>query len=182
MKIYRVAYSLFSRKGFKPKLILRNLRQNLTTPNDWPIVRYCLLPIQTRKYGGHVTTPANRTDVKMTNVQRQISKATITYLAKSNINKERLTSLTDAMILLGHIHKSVTNLRRDHLRYVLPPGFKSICDTTTEASKTLLYGEDIKQNLKDAREHRRLTASLQQEWKGKRYLPSWSLLYILRTH
>ena len=86
----------------------------------------------------------------MTNVQKNLSKATIALarcaddLAKININKERLTSLTDAMILLGHTHKSVTNLRRDLMRYVLSPGFKTLCDTTTEASHTLLYGDDIK--------------------------------------
>ena len=95
---------------------------------------------------------------------------------KNNINKERLTSLTDAMILLGHTQKSVTNLRRDLMRYVLPPDFKTLCDTTTEASNTLLYGDDIKQSLKDAQEHRRLTASLQQEFRFKRSTPTGPFL------
>ena len=59
---------------------------------------------------------AKRTDVKMTNVQKNLLKATSALarcaddLAKNNINKERLASLTDAMILLGHTpqvcHKS----------------------------------------------------------------------------
>ena len=86
----------------------------------------------------------------MTNVQKNLSKATTALarcaddLAKININKERLTSLTDAIIFLGHTHKSVTNLRRDLMRYMLPPDFKTLCDTTTEASNTLLYGDDIK--------------------------------------
>ena len=118
----------------------------------------------------------------MTNVQKNLLKATIAHarcaddLAKNNINKERLTSLTDAMILLGHTHKSVTNLRRDLMRYVLPPDFKTLCDTTTEAPNTLLYGDDIKQSLKDAREHRRLTASLQQEFRFKRSTPTGPFL------
>ena len=122
--------------------------------------------------------PTKRTDVKMNYVQNQISKATIALarcaddLAKSNINTERLTSLTDAMILLGHTHKSVTNLRRDLMRYLLLPDFKTLCDTTTEASNTLLYGDDIKQSLKDAREHGRLTDSLQQEFRFKRSTPN----------
>ena len=114
----------------------------------------------------------------MTNVQKNLSKATIAPtrcaedLAKDNNKKERLTSLTDTMILLGHTHKSVTNLCRDLMRYALSPDFKTLCDTTTEASNTLLYGDDIKQSLKDFREHRRLTASPQQEFRFKRSTPT----------
>ena len=64
------------------------------------------------------------------------------------------TSLTGAMILLRHTHKSVTNLRRDFMPHALPPDFKKLCDTTTEASNTPLYGGENKQSLEDAREHR----------------------------
>ena len=46
------------------------------------------------------------------------------------------------------------------------------CETTKEASHTLLYGGDIKQSLEDAREYRRLTASLQQEFQFKRSTPT----------
>ncbi|GFR77521.1 hypothetical protein ElyMa_005827000 [Elysia marginata] len=75
------------------------------------------------------------------------------------------------MTLLGHTHKSITNLRRELKRYALSCDFKSLCDATTEASDTLLYGDDIKQNLKDAKEQRRLTASLQVQQDNEYSLP-----------
>ncbi|GFR86944.1 hypothetical protein ElyMa_006065100 [Elysia marginata] len=88
--------------------------------------------------------------------------------------KDKLTSLTDAMTLLDHTHKSITNLRRELMRYALPYDFKSLCDATTEASNTLHYGDDIRQNLKDAKEQRRLTASLQVQQDNKYRRPSHS--------
>ncbi|GFR88452.1 reverse transcriptase [Elysia marginata] len=55
--------------------------------------------------------------------------------------KDKLTSLTDAMTLLGHTHKSITNLRRELMRCALPYDFKSLCDATTEANlRWKLYG------------------------------------------
>ena len=80
-------------------------------------------PQTNKKIWRSLKIPAKRADVKMTNVQKNLSKATIALarcaddLAKNSINKERLTSLTDAMILLGHTHKSVTNLPRDLMCY-----------------------------------------------------------------
>ncbi|GFR68021.1 hypothetical protein ElyMa_000265400 [Elysia marginata] len=81
--------------------------------------------------------------------------------------KDKLTSLTGTMTLLGHTHKSITNLRRELMRYALPYDFKPLCDATTEASNTLLHGDDIRQNLENAKEQRRLTASLQVQQDNK---------------
>ncbi|GFS21471.1 hypothetical protein ElyMa_006925700 [Elysia marginata] len=122
-------------------------------------------------------TPAKRTYVKLTNVQKNMAKATIAMakcadeLALRADYKDKLTSLTDAMTLLGHTHKSIINLRQELMRYALPYDF-AICDATTEASDTLLYGDDLRQNLKDAKERKRLTASPQVQQDNKYRWPS----------
>ncbi|GFR70413.1 calcium-activated chloride channel regulator 4-like [Elysia marginata] len=108
---------------------------------------------------------------------KDMAKATIAMakcadeLALRADYKDKLTSLTDAMTLLGHTHQSITNLRRESMLYALPYDFKSLCDATTEASNTLLYGDDIRQNLEDAKEQRRLTASLQVQQDNKNRRP-----------
>ncbi|GFS18286.1 hypothetical protein ElyMa_006843500 [Elysia marginata] len=99
-----------------------------------------------------------------------MAKATIAMakcadkLAQRADYKGKFTSLTDAMTLLGHTQKSITNLRRKLMRYALPYDFKSLCD----ASPTLLYGDDIIQNFKGDTEflksfivkvHRNVTAA-----------------------
>ncbi|GFR91544.1 hypothetical protein ElyMa_000846000 [Elysia marginata] len=135
-------------------------------------------PLTNKDIWRTLKTPAKRTDVKLTNVQKNMAKATIAMvkcadeLALRADYKDKLTSLTDAMTVLGHTHKSITNLRRELMHYALPYDFKSHCDATTEASNTLLYGDDIKQNLKDAKEQRRLTASLQVQRDNKYRRPS----------
>ncbi|GFS17956.1 transposon Ty3-I Gag-Pol polyprotein [Elysia marginata] len=77
-------------------------------------------------------TPAKRTDVKLTNVQKNMAKATIAMakcadeLALRADYKDKLTSLTVAITLLGHTHKSITNLRRESMRYAHLHDLKSL--------------------------------------------------------
>jgi len=121
---------------------------------------------------------AKRTDVRMTNIQKNVAKATIAIarcadkLASESAGegKEALSNLTDAMVLLGHTHKSLSQQRRDLQRYALPVDFRALCDSSVSTGTTTasdwLYGDDIKTSLKEAREQRRLTTSLREGQKS----------------
>ncbi|GFR61830.1 hypothetical protein ElyMa_003567700 [Elysia marginata] len=163
---YRQTWPPFSRNRLGPSQLAKKLKSKLELykrPANCKVL----------------TAPLTNKEIWHTDdVQKNMAKATIAMakcvdeLALCADYKDKLTNLTDAMTLLGHTHKSITNLRRELMSYALLYDFKSLCDTTTEASNTLLYGDDNRQNLKDAKEQRRLTASLQVQQDNKYRRPS----------
>lgn len=117
--------------------------------------------------------PYKKNDTRLTNMQTNVCKAT-SAVAKAT---EELNSLKDscpevksvighllnAISFLGHTSQSMTVFRRDSQRYALPGDFKGICDARIEDTK-FLYGNDVKKTLREAREDKRLTYSLKDDY------------------
>lgn len=114
-----------------------------------------------------------RVDVKMTNIQKNVAKATIAICKTADIisksggemKQQMIPGLTDALALLGHTQQALTKLRLEAQRPSLPYDIRGICDKTVDPSdSSLLYGEDVKRSMKEARENKRLTSTLRQNY------------------
>lgn len=163
----------FINKRFKEPLKEGKLKEKLDT---YKKPRNCtgLTVRQTNKEIWSILRGYNRkADMKLTSLQKTITKATtaiaraadvVTGVAK--VTKERseklkpaVKGLTDAILFLGHAQQRLTTQRKEAQRGALPFDMRGITDMVSDGD-LWLYGEDVKSQIKEAREQRRLTSQL----------------------
>lgn len=116
-------------------------------------------------------TVHKKIDAKYTVTQTNISKATtaialcadnlrkLSNMSAENTNtlKCGMQHLFDAITILGNAQNKVVQQRKDAQRNALPHDIRGICGKKGEGEK-LLYGDNLSQLMKEAREERRLAS------------------------
>ena len=96
-------------------------------------------------------------------VMNDITKATIAIANSAEKNQSDKSDLLNAMAFLGKAHQSLRLQRIDQQRTVLPPEYKNLGDLLDGVDDTpeKLYGGNLKNKMKEAKELTRLETSLQ---------------------
>ncbi|XP_068670535.1 uncharacterized protein [Montipora foliosa] len=110
-----------------------------------------------------------KADLRFANMQQLLQKATVALLStcnkllavKSQVEtKEMLTDSVDAIALVGHVASELSALRREHLKPSLRPEFHAICANNATTTSTLLFGDDLAKQIRDAKETNRLSKTV----------------------
>ena len=106
---------------------------------------------------------AKARDSKLLNVMNDITKATIAIAHSAEKNQSEKADLLDAMAFLGKAHQSLKLQRIDQQRTVLPPEYKNLGELLDgeDDAPDKLYGGNLKNKMKEAKELTRLETSLQ---------------------
>lgn len=113
-----------------------------------------------------VLKPQNRKiDTKHTAVQRLLSKATIAVVESTSLmtkvkgkpseTKKALSGMLDAIAFIGMAQQKMTAYRKMAQRMALPFDIRAICEQPSDGTDWL-YGEDVKQKIKDVKDQKRL--------------------------
>ena len=74
-------------------------------------------------------------------------------------NKEQLNTAMDALAIFAHVHKGVTQRRRQYLRPELPDDCRQLF-SVTQLSKGYLFGDNVGHTMKEIMEGNSLTRKL----------------------
>ena len=80
---------------------------------------------------------------------------------KQNIvvnTKDLLSLAMESIMLLGHVHFSMNNMRRDRIKNSLQKDLHSLCKAGNP-STTLLLGDDLPKKIREAKESSKLTSN-----------------------
>ena len=119
-----------------------------------------------------------RNEAKLFDIQQNLTMATmaVVIVAENALIDERnsrvvdtqtvLKGCLDAIALLGHTSREISNRRKFNIKYSLNPQLKELCNVEKPTTKFLL-GDDITKGVKDAKE----MASLGKKTPQKSYTP-----------
>ncbi len=111
---------------------------------------------------GKLQSSVKRTDIKSSVLQEillSVSSAMVNTMEALLESKEKkalpnykalLSTLTDSIALLGHVHKEMSFNRRDALRYHLNPEFRQACSRVVKPTG-FLFGDDLSKTIQDIR-------------------------------
>ena len=118
----------------------------------------------------NLTTNAKSKDIMFGKAQNLLSKAGVAFtkvLEQSSDEKKQI--LKDGMTMLAQAFRQVSYLRRDRLRFGLPPELKQICEKETPLGEDL-FGEDqdIKKKMKEVQENYKKSGEKKRTFLDKR--------------
>ena len=128
-----------------------------------------------------IKTHKRRTDLRITNIQQSLQKASVAILQSgdsilqtpsgllNSVKKELVTHVA----LLGHAANELSLLRREQIKPTLKPEYYPICNTDIPNSQ-LLFGDDLAKRVCDAQDTSKLVNKLSSTAKpqprtGRRY-------------
>ena len=95
-------------------------------------------------------------DKQLLNMNENIAKATICFSKLYESVPREMTEIRDnfkdGLTLLAQTAREFDLVRRDRQRFSLPPELRSICNSDTQTSNGLLYGENIEKKIKEVQE------------------------------
>ncbi|EDO40134.1 predicted protein [Nematostella vectensis] len=112
-----------------------------------------------------------KADIKVANVQQTLQKATFSILqccdsllkqTKKADTTDNLSKAIDAIRLVGHATAELSHVRREQIKPVLNKEFASLCAKPgpDQDKCSLLFGEDLAKQIRDAKEMNSISKSL----------------------
>ena len=120
---------------------------------------------------GHKMKPHQRkADIKLSNLQDTLIKGVSALTTASNDllvcretktlpNYKDLSQLLDATALFGHVCQELSFKRKETIKPILHPDFKSVCSRTHKVGR-LLFGEDLPKVVQDLRASTKVVTQL----------------------
>lgn len=109
-----------------------------------------------------------KADLRLANMQQALQKATFAVAKicdgivtpdEKEKRKEMISASVDAMALMGHVVCELANLRKEQLKPTMKPEYQAIC-SKTEKWSTLLFGEDLPKQIREAKEAHRIASTV----------------------
>lgn len=114
-----------------------------------------------------------KTDTKVTSIQRYVAKGATAVLKcvdkMAGRGNDEMKELLDGLTFLGHAFQCLSMHRRDLQKYALPSDIRGICDLSESCQppSDLLYGNEVKRLMKEAREQNRFSMSSKRDYKRR---------------
>jgi len=120
---------------------------------------------------GKLKTPQKTRDLRMSNVQKTIIKATVgvvevaNELIQAKSNNNLLRKLTDSIALMGHATYELSLRRRDLMRPSINKELRALCNQQIPVTDQL-FGNDVQNSLKTIKECNKIANSCTQGRDG----------------
>jgi hypothetical protein len=137
----------------------KSIMENYRTPKNCDQL---VSPRVNPEIWGKLQNSVKRTDIKSSVLQDillSVSSAIVNTMEALLESREKkalpnykalLSTLTDSIALLGHVHKEMSFNRRDALRYHLNPEFRQACSRVVKPTG-FLFGDDLSKTIQDIR-------------------------------
>ncbi|XP_028517054.1 uncharacterized protein LOC114575754 [Exaiptasia diaphana] len=111
-------------------------------------------------------------DLRLNNLQKTVLKATSAVLAmcdnvlRLDVHKDEqkqvMTNGVDTIGLLSHIFSDLSGIRKEQMKPALKSEFRSLCSREMEEPNTLLFGDNLAKQIRDAKEATKIGATVGQ--------------------
>lgn len=142
---------------------LKTLLSNHEVPENF--LKMVVLRVN-REIWSQLNTHRRTSDLRLNNMQKTLLRATCTVLSMCNKalvfnipkdeQKQIMADGVDTIGLLSHVFSDLTGLRKEQMKPALRPEFHLMCTKEMEEPHSLLFGDDLAKQIRDAKEATRI--------------------------